>query len=330
LNINASNAWIANNQCDSNRTQGIESSVTKSHIINNQCTGNVLSGISVGGFTGASWATELGWKNVVAGNRCTSNGAHGLGIVQGTCFSNIFGNICMLNGGIGLYLQHALGVYPNTPTRFNVVRGNLVSSNNATAYGSPFGIYIDADHNEVSDNWVMDNAATGYSQVYGVYVTANGDYTYLKNNHYYGCYMEQYVDAGAVGVSDVFNKSEQSLPLAPTAGTATQGDIVWRADATSGQLAGWMCTHSGTFGAATDNTGDTDGASNVITGMTDTSDFAVGDYVDVSAGFASTGPYRIIAITATTITINALSNAAVNNITVDTSDPVWTAMANLA
>ncbi len=64
--------------------------------------------------------------------------------------------------------------------------------------------------------------------------------------------------------------------------------------------------------------------------MTDTSDFAIGTYVDVSAGFPSTGPYLIVATTATSITLDTNSDSAESNITVDTSDPTFKAMANLA
>ena len=86
---------------------------------------------------------------------------------------------------------------------------------------------------------------------------------------------------------------------------------------------GWVCTHSGAFGAATDNTGDTDGSTAVITGVTDTSDFNLGDFVDVTAGFPTTGPYEVKAKTATSLTISASSDSAESNITVDTSDPTF-------
>lgn len=66
-----------------------------------------------------------------------------------------------------------------------------------------------------------------------------------------------------------------------------------------------------------DITGDTDGSTGVITGMTDTSDFSVGDYAASSDGFpASNVAYRITAVTATTITIDINSDSAENNVTV--------------
>ncbi len=116
----------------------------------------------------------------------------------------------------------------------------------------------------------------------------------------------------------------------PTTGTWRAGDVVGNATPSGGSPPGWVCTASGTFSAATDNTGDTDGSTSVITGMADTSDFSVGHYVSVSAGFATTGPYRILSKTDTTITIDVNSNAAQSNITVSTPDPVFKAMANLA
>lgn len=122
---------------------------------------------------------------------------------------------------------------------------------------------------------------------------------------------------------------------APTQGAWTLGDRIWDNIPTGGAAPGWICITSGTFGAATDNTGDTDGSTAVITGMTDTSDFPVGSYVMTSAGFPSSvddgnTPVKILSKTATTITIDDTSDSIEANITVDTSDPVFKAMANLA
>lgn len=116
----------------------------------------------------------------------------------------------------------------------------------------------------------------------------------------------------------------------PTTGSYRWGAKIWKTDVAAGGSPGWVCTESGTYSAATDNTGDTDGSTNVITGMTDTSDFFVGEYVDVSAGFAGTGPYLVVSKTATSLTLDTNSNAAQANITVNTSDPVWKALANVA
>ncbi|MGH7968026.1 MAG: hypothetical protein ACREIC_04795, partial [Limisphaerales bacterium] len=116
----------------------------------------------------------------------------------------------------------------------------------------------------------------------------------------------------------------------PGSGTWSQGDIIWEKLVSAGGQPGYVCTTSGTFSSATDNTGDTDGSTGVITGMTDTSDFSVGDYVSVSAGFASTGPFRITTKSASSITVDANSNSVQSNVTVDTPDPVFKAMAAVA
>jgi len=115
---------------------------------------------------------------------------------------------------------------------------------------------------------------------------------------------------------------------APNLGGWGKGSVVYNTGATAGSSPGWVCTTSGTFGSATDNTGDTDGSTAVITGMADTSDFFVGDFVNVSAGFATTGPYEIRATTATSITLAVVSSSAQSNITVDNSDPVFTPLAS--
>jgi hypothetical protein len=116
---------------------------------------------------------------------------------------------------------------------------------------------------------------------------------------------------------------------APTGGSWKKGDLIFNSAAAAAGAAGWMCTSSGTFSTFTNATGQTNGSTNVITGMTSTSGLLVGDYVNVSAGFPTTGPYRVLAVTTTTITLDTNSNSAQNNITVDTPDPVFKAMANL-
>jgi parallel beta-helix repeat protein len=116
---------------------------------------------------------------------------------------------------------------------------------------------------------------------------------------------------------------------APTDGTWTVGEVVWNKTPTATVATNWTCQTSGTFSTATDATGDTDGSTAVITGMADTSDFSVGDYVTVSAGFATTGPYLVLSKTTTSMTLSAASNAAQSNITVATPDPVFLAAAGV-
>jgi hypothetical protein len=111
----------------------------------------------------------------------------------------------------------------------------------------------------------------------------------------------------------------------PTIGTFLAGDVVIN-DIAGGnsEISRWICKTSGTFSSATDPTGDTDGSTAVITGMDDTSDFYVGEYVTVSAGLPSaTTPYRILEKTDTTITLDTDSDSAQVNVTVATPAPVF-------
>lgn len=116
----------------------------------------------------------------------------------------------------------------------------------------------------------------------------------------------------------------------PTSGSWPRSSIIFDATATAGASMGWMVTDGGTFGTATDNTGDTDGSTGVITGMTDTSDFNVGDVVNISAGFSATTNHIILSKTSTSITVDSNSNSVQSNVTVDTQDPTFKAMPNLA
>lgn len=161
------------------------------------------------------------------------------------------------------------------------------------------------------------NTGCSYNSVSEVGITNFQDFgsnTFYRNS-YWGS-----------AVTNVFgDKNTIHYGSAPVAGTWRRGVVVWEEDPAIGDSPGWICTANGTFSAATDNTGDTDGSTAVITGMTDTSDFNVGEWVTVSAGFPSaTTPYQIRAKTATTMTLSTSSDAAQSNVTVATVDPVFT------
>lgn len=132
-----------------------------------------------------------------------------------------------------------------------------------------------------------------------------------------------------VGATGEFTFKTMFWSGVPSSGTWKRSMIIWNIAPAAGGAPGWMCVASGTFSAATDNTGDTTLNSFIITGMADTSDFFIGDYVTVSAGFPA-GIYKIIAKTASSVTLNAKATSTQANVTVATSDPVWKAMANLA
>jgi hypothetical protein len=110
----------------------------------------------------------------------------------------------------------------------------------------------------------------------------------------------------------------------PTTGTWTQGQIALHSAPVSSGPIGWVCLTSGTFSSATDATGDPDGSTAVIPGMTDTSDFNVGDWVTVSAGFPSAStPYKILSKTSTSVTLDTSSTSSQTDVTVATVDPTF-------
>jgi hypothetical protein len=120
------------------------------------------------------------------------------------------------------------------------------------------------------------------------------------------------------------NTHDKYATTAPTDGNYTAGDTIYDATPSASGKIGWTCITSGTFSSATDATGDTDGSTAVITGMTDTSDFYIGNWVTVSAGFPSASdPYRILGKTSTTVTLDTNSDSSQTNVTVATVDPTF-------
>jgi hypothetical protein len=187
----------------------------------------------------------------------------------------------------------------------------------------------------ISGNHFVETDSVAIAAVYG---TAQATGINLFGNSYYIPHLaavEMYQLAGShlishLGTIEMNGRKTSNGTAAPTTGTCVRGDICWNIAPSAGGSSGWQCVTSGTFSAATDNTGDTDGSTAVITGMTDTSDFNIGEFVTVSAGFATTGPFRIVAKAATSVTVDTNSTSAQSNVTVATPDPVWKAMASLA
>jgi hypothetical protein len=186
---------------------------------------------------------------------------------------------------------------------------DLMISNNTIRGVVTWG--VSTNSGIIEDSAITDNIVTGYTDS-----AIDWDHTLIGQH----CVFGRNTGDPRVLLGDA----------APTTGTWTRSDSVWNRLPTAAGTPGWVCVESGTFSAATDSTGDTDGTTGVITGMTDTSDFYVGQWITVSAGFAQVGPYRLVSKTSTSITITQNSNSAQSNITVSTTDPVFKAMANLA
>jgi len=117
----------------------------------------------------------------------------------------------------------------------------------------------------------------------------------------------------------------------PTIGTWKQGDRIWNIEPVAGGSPGWVCVTSGTFSTATDNLGDTTNGSPIITGMDNSFDFWINEYVTVSAGFPA-GVHKIIGRKhngAEELTLDVNATGTVANVTVETPDPIFEAMAYL-
>lgn len=90
------------------------------------------------------------------------------------------------------------------------------------------------------------------------------------------------------------------------------------------QIKGWQCVGKGTVAAPSyEATGNTDGSTSVITGLSNVSNVYVGDFVKVSGGFPSyIAPYQVIGKTATTLTLD-MSSSSIQAVTVTLCAPAF-------
>jgi hypothetical protein len=251
------------------------------------------------------------YNATISGNVITNSSAAGASIWIGP--TNVAGslvgvdvsrNICHENTGVSAgilvmddYLVSLIEPIKNLTINNNTIKGVIFKG-------------VQSFTGVIEDSAITDNIVTGYTDS-----AIDWDHTLIGQH----CVFGRNTGDPRVLLGDA----------APTTGTWTRSDSIWNRLPTAAGTPGWVCVESGTFSAATDNTGDTDGLTGVITGMTDTSDFYLGQWATVSAGFPAVGPYRILAKTATSITVHTASDSAVNNITVSTTDPVFKAMAIL-
>lgn len=204
-----------------------------------------------------------------------------------------------------------------------------------------------------SDGWII--YTNNETQLYGIKVSNEPTNITLENNFCGGTKDINTSCGFLVATSTIWNRKfylinnrcdpsvrlswsglkslvpDQTAVVVPATGNWELGQRIWKVTPAAAASPGWVVTASGTAGGSyTDTTGDTDGSTNAITGMTSTTGLVPGDYVTVSAGFAGTGPYRVIEVTsATAIKIEVDSNSAQSNITVAHATPVFTAMPAL-
>ena len=322
----------------------------------------------IGNICNNSNGTTIAVSNIkdskISGNTIYNSTIHGIQISGGAeSYNNILSDN-IFNTGVGNALQiydcQRTTISGNRVTGFanslsyRTASTNINNSFHNNIFKSPTSLYMD-DYNTY-DKWTLD-IPEPIEPTWGIAIPSNmnvhipkgGFVTLLNSNFVINGTLEAgpyqiFSYTGTGRVSGTVTTNQEMLPqwfgwagvrnitygtAAPTTGTYTIGNIIYDSTPVSSQPQGWTCTTSGTFSAATDATGDTDGSTAVITGMTDTSDFFIGEYATVSAGFASTGPYRILIITATTMTLDTNSNSAQSDITVSTTDPVFNALPNL-
>ena len=195
-------------------------------------------------------------------------------------------------------------------------------SDTAAAWTTAFGgAYWDGGDTSISGKVVTFHDDVAYVDILW---TGGSNHAYLKR-----VWIDAHPDASCIvdtpGILGKYDRARGQLATAiPAEGTHEIGTTVYDDAPAASGTEGWICTKEGTFSAATDPDGDTDGSTAVITGITDTSDFLVNEYVTVSAGFASASePYKILALTSTTMTLELNSNSSQTNVTIATVDPVF-------
>jgi len=275
-------------------------------------------------------------------------------IIDGCIFNTIIKNAIWANGVCGAIIMNNkfLDVYTDGGSIFNnnaIFLSSSIPCELNTITHNIFGyqgqitpphcwIYLCKTVNYMPQNNIITGNIffASASEMHIINVgTSNGMDSYLVKNyiwgnihpkkvqfHIYGSYPYQYYR----GVDHVYGP----ITSAPTVGNWNLGDEIHNTSAYVGLSRGMVCSNPGTFSSAIDNTGSTDGSTGLIIGMTDTSDFNIGEYVTVSNGFPSTQThYKILNLTSTTMTLSANSNSAQNNVTVQTADPVFTNLPNL-
>lgn len=174
--------------------------------------------------------------------------------------------------------------------------------------------------------FLSDSAATHIDFVWGSH---SSNSSFDGNNIFAGMYIRKGIVSGYVE-----HIEEIGGPLwnsTPTTGTWTRGERLSDPTPSASGTVGEICTASGTFSSASDVTGDPDGSTSTIPGLTDTSDFFVGEYVTVSAGMPSAStPYRILALTSTTMRLDTDSTSSQTNVTIVTVDPVFKTFGAIA
>jgi hypothetical protein len=256
--------------------------------------------------------TGIPTDNVFVGNTIQGNEL-GMYIGTGTTF------FLTLTGN---HFENNIGTRP-TDLEINIGGGSTINSfgNFYSAFSNTpstvvYNIFIGSgslvQFNSNGDNWTkIYNAGDATNSSFYAYNHGGRDYVYNSPTSPPFVY---YISSAAV----------------PAGGIWQKGSNITNSNPTIGQPAGWVCTKGGSLSNKTaTGTRATDGSTGVITGVTNASTFVTGDYVNVSAGFASTGPFVILAVGTNSLTVNANSNSVQTGVAITQGAPVFPAFSAL-
>ena len=116
----------------------------------------------------------------------------------------------------------------------------------------------------------------------------------------------------------------------PVAGAWVQGDMIIDTTMAASSPWGWGCVTTGQFEAVS-TTCDTDGSTAVVTNVAALTNIEVGSYIEIAAGFATTGPFRVLEKNTTTsaLTLDTNSNSSQTGTAVTNTSPTFKATSNL-
>jgi hypothetical protein len=283
---------------------------------------------------------------VFSGNFC-----YGTGTDQGAntqCLYIISSKDVMVQSN---FIGNAYDCAVDVENCWNVVfDGNTLENPQQKVGGNGYGLIFFACRSlVVTNNIITDkNMTTQMSPVFRLYRNAG---VVFKNNSAVVykpgvVFLEDWMSNAGSWVEKSGNSMNfvpqevisRSASGSPGSGTWHLGTLIWNTAPASGQPMGWTCSVSGTKDTVTDSTGTTDGSTNVVTFSAPTNGdaFHVGQYVTVSNGFSTTGPFMILERTSVvdggwqtkTLTLNAVSDSAETGLTVENYIPTFIPMPN--
>jgi hypothetical protein len=121
-----------------------------------------------------------------------------------------------------------------------------------------------------------------------------------------------------------------SIPVSDLTHIWRVGDVILKSNVTASTSPGWVNVTPGILSNRSIATGVTTTGSPTITGLSNIYGMEIGSYVTVDIGFPTTGPYKILRRTTTTVTINENANSSQTGVTVANRTAVFKAQPNIA